>query len=141
MPDSNDGFSLAHPCGLHIRKDLLEPDVRVVRGVTSRDHRNGYVWYYLPRAQIAGQDISMGLCFFRQQLAFIHLAVVNEPHGAGSGDWSQLKEQARAEATGRWLADVGYPAGTYPWGVVHAGIDAKTGDGSGGVRFLLDTEA
>jgi hypothetical protein len=139
MAGNTAGFSLIHPCGLHIHKDVREQEVGVAPGVTTRDHRNGYVWYYLPRAQIADQAIWMGLCFFKHRLEFIHIGVVDAPDQSGWDAWSQLKEEARADAVGRWLAQLGYPVGSYSWGVVHAGIDPKTGDGSGIVRFVQDT--
>src|SRR5262245_7280044 len=104
MPNRSKEFSIAHPSGLHIQKDLREEEARVVDGVTTRDHRNGYAWYYLPRAQIAGQEISMGLCFFHQQLDFISLAVVMESDNSTFADWSPEKERARVDATSRWFA-------------------------------------
>ena len=132
-------FSVAHPCGLQIHRGVPEPDVRVVRGVTTRDHGNGYVWYYLPRAEISGQVIGMGLCYFKHRLEFINVGVVDEVEEPGWSKWDPVREQARADAVGRWFADVGYPVGAYPWGSVHAGVDPKTGDGSGTVRYILGT--
>jgi hypothetical protein len=128
-------FVLDHPSGLRIQKDLRESDVRDVPGVTTRDHRNGYVWYYLPQAPIAGQEIWMGLCFFGHRLDLIHLSVISELYGISFGDWSGEKERARVVAIRKWFADVGYPVGTYSWGVVGAETVMKTGDGSGIVRF------
>ena len=130
------GFSVAHPSGLRIHQGIREPDVRAVPGVTTRDHRNGYVWYYLPNAEIAGRVIWMGLCFFKHELEFIHLGVADKPEQSGFAHWSQEREQARADAVAQWLMDVGYPVGTYSWGVVHAGVDPRNGDGGGAVRFI-----
>ena len=129
-------FTLRHPCGILIRQGLRESDVAAIPGVSARDMRTGYVWYDLSRAEIAGQMIAMSICFFKGELAFLSVAVVDDKlYGASWSDWSAAKEQARAEATGRWFADVGYSAGTYGWGTVYAGTDPKTGDGGGGIQF------
>lgn len=103
------------------------------------DMRTGYVWYRLPQAQIAGQTVTMSLCFFDLQLDRISLAVLDDQlFGSSWDDWSAPKEHARAAATMRWLSDVGYPVGKYSWGTVYAGTDPKTGDGGGG--FTLTAE-
>lgn len=136
MDDQPGAFALAHPCGLVIRTGLRESEVSAIRGALRRDMKTGYVWYVLPEAEIAGQMIAMSICFFRGELHSLSVAVVDERlYGKSWGDWSAEKERARADATGRWLADVGYAAGTYEWGVVWAETDIKTGDGGGGVRF------
>ncbi|MEP6779964.1 MAG: hypothetical protein ABJC26_08750 [Gemmatimonadaceae bacterium] len=129
-------LSLIHPCGLHIGKDLPELEVQAIDGVQVRDMRTGFVWYRLPEAQIAGQRITMSLCFFERRLDRISLAVLDDKlFGSSWDDWSASKEHARASATMRWLADVGYAVGTYSWGAVYAGTDPKTGDGSGGITL------
>jgi hypothetical protein len=132
----SDGFVLDHPVGLRIQKDLLVSDARAIDGVTTRDHRNGYVWYYLPTAEIAGQMISMGLCFFEGRLEFISVSAVTEPDASPWATWDRAREEMRVEATRRWFADIGFPIGTYRWGVIDAALDPKTGDGSGAVRFV-----
>jgi hypothetical protein len=129
-------FELPHPSGLLIRYGLPEADVGAIPGVRRRDMRNGYVWYDLPRAEIAGQMVAISICFFNGTLNSLSLAVEDEKlYGASWGDWSAEKERARVEAIRRWFADVGYPVGAYGWGIVYAETDMKTGDGCGGVRF------
>ena len=136
MADNSLRFALRHPCGLLIEQGLRESEVGATPGVRARDMRTGYVWYDLPRAEIAGQMVAMSICFYKEKLNALSIAVLDDTlYGSSWGDWSAAKEQARAEATGRWLADVGFPVGTYAWGIVYAGTDAKTGDGGGGVRF------
>jgi len=128
-------FVLEHPCGLRIERNLHESEVQQVDGVSAREMGTGYVWYRLPKAEIAGRSIAMSLCFFEQRLDTLSLADADPEFGASWDDWSEAKESARAEATKRWLEAVGYPVGDYDWGVVWAGTDPKTGDGGGGVRF------
>ncbi len=129
-------LSIIHPCGLHIEKSLPELDVQSIEGVQPRDMRTGYVWYKLPQADIAGQAIAMSLCFFAQQLDRITVAVIDDKlYGSSWDDSSPEKEHARAAATQRWLADVGYAVGKYSWGSVYAGTDPQTGDGSGGITL------
>jgi hypothetical protein len=136
MSDEQVGFVLRHPCGLRIAQDLPEAEVRSIDGVLTRDMRTGYIWYDLPESEIAGQVVGMSLCFFEGKLWHLNVAVVNEELFGGSwADWTEQKERDRAEATRRWFADVGYAVGTYPWGIVYADTDMKTGDGGGGIRF------
>ena len=136
MTDQPSEFTLSHPSGLRIQKGLRESDVRATPGIRMRDMRNGYVWYYLPSAEIAGQSVAIGICFFKGQLNSLTVEVVGGAFGGDPWkDWSLEKEQARVEATRRWLADVGYPVGTYRWGVVHAELDPKSGGGGGMIRF------
>jgi hypothetical protein len=119
-----------------IGERLREPEVGGIPGIRKRDMRTGHVWYDLPRAEIAGQTVAVSLCFVKEKLHWLTVGVVDDQrYGASWGDWSPAKERARAEATGRWLADLGYAVGTYPWGSVYAETDPKTGDGGGGVRF------
>jgi hypothetical protein len=136
MHSAEPGFLLTHPCGLRIESDLREVSASGLTGVEARDMGNGYVWYVLPHAQIAARTVAMSLCFFEGALEGLSVAVVEpELYGASWSDWSAEREAARARATARWLADVGYEVGRYAWGTVFAGIDPKTGDGSGGIRF------
>jgi hypothetical protein len=133
---AQDEFVLNHPCGLRIQKGLQQVEVRTVGAVRIRDMGNGYLWYDLPSADIAGQVVAISACFFKGDLVSLSFAVMNdELYGSSWADWSEPKERARAEATRRWLADVGYAVGKYAWGIVHTGTDPKTGDGGGGVRF------
>src|SRR5262245_40762544 len=111
-------FSLAHPSGLVISQSLRISEVSAIPGVKWRDMKTGYEWYYLPRAEIAGKTISMGICFFHGK--FVHLVVhliddklYPDPF---SGLATRETEAARVEAIAHWLADVGYPVGTYTWG-------------------------
>ena len=126
---------LAHPCGLRIEKGLLESEASAVDGVVVRDMKTGYVWYDLPEACIAGQQIVVGLCFFERALHSIVFAVSDQLYGTSWADWSESKERARAEATQKWLESVGYPVGEYRWGSVYAEFDPRGGSGSAGVRF------
>ena len=129
-------LDLMHPCGLHIAKGLSERGVNAIDGVQTRDMQTGYVWYNLPQGEIAGRVVAMSLCFFKQQLDRLSVAVIDEAlYGSSWDDWTAEKEEVRAVATGRWLADVGYVVGKYPWGTVHAGTDPKTGDGSGSIML------
>src|SRR5690349_23019393 len=112
MADNSLRFALRHPSGLLIEQGLRESEVGATPGVRARDMRTGYVWYDLPRAEIAGQMVAMSICFFREELNALSIAVLDDTlYGSSWGDWSAAKEQPRAEATGRWLADVGYPVG------------------------------
>lgn len=129
-------FALLHPCGLHIQKELPELSAKSVAGVRARDMRNGYVWYHLPQAEIAGQTVAMSLCFCRGALELLSVAVVDpKPEGRSWSDSSAEEEKACAAATAQWLAALGCPVGKYAWGAVFAEIDPKTGDARGGVRF------
>src|ERR1051325_10630510 len=136
MTKQDEVFKVHHPSGVLIEQGIRESDVRTIPGVRTRDMGNGYVWYYLPRAEISGEVVAIGVCFFKQACDFLTVAVMDsdqleDPYK----NWSAEREQARVEATRQWFANVGYPVGKYKWGIVFAEIDVKTGDGSGGVRF------
>lgn len=129
-------FRLQHPCGLLLEPQLDEQRVQTVDDVVVTDMGNGYVWYRLPKAEIAGQTIAMQICFQSHTLETLNVAVVDpDLYGSSWATWSAEKERARAKATRRWLAAIGYPVGDYPWGTVSAGTDPKTGDGSGIIRL------
>ena len=133
--DNDEGFSLKHPCGLRVERALHESSLSTRADVEARDMRNGYVWYRLPSAEIVGHQIAMSLCFYRGALESISIADEDLRYGASWDDWSEEKERARADATKRWFAALGYEVGSYPWGEVWTGFDAKSASGGGGVRF------
>ncbi len=60
-----------------------------------------------------------------------------ERYGHGWNDWSEAKERACATDTEKWLSNLGYKLGIFPWGEIWAGYDAKGGSGSAGVRYVL----
>ena len=136
MTKERSAFKVQHPSGLLIQQGIRESDVRAIPDVRTRDMGNGYVWYYLPRAEISGNVVAIGLCFFKQSMNFLTAVVVDDdPADNPWSNWSAEKERARLEATRQWFANVGYPVGEYKWGIVFAENDMKTGDASGGVRF------
>lgn len=130
-----EGFSLEHPCGLHIERGLRESTLSNRVDVEVRDMHTGYVWYDLPKAEITGHQIAISLCFCRGTLESISVADTDDSYGADWDDWSEEKEKARAEATKRWFSALGYSVGSYSWGEIWAEFDTKSASGGGGVRF------
>lgn len=135
MSKESASFVLQHPCGLRVESNLRQSEAMTVSAVVPRDMHTGYVWYDLPEAVISDQRILMSLCFFQQALDSIILSVVDEKFGTSWADWNESKQRARTEATRQWLATVGYPVGTYSWGIVWAEYDPRSGGGHGGIRF------
>jgi hypothetical protein len=133
---SEKGFLLEHPCGLNIRPELRESDLTGLSDLRRDDMLTGYVWYELPRGEIAGRSIATRLCFHEGALSAISLAILApELYGSGWSDWSEKKAKRLAQDTGKWLGELGFPVGEYSWGTVYAEYDPKGGSGGGGVRF------
>ena len=131
-------FALDHPCGLLIRRELDESAAEALVDVRKHDMRTGYVWYYLPKAVMRGERVAISVCFHQRRLDWVRVEFDNpERYGSPLGaDWSESKERLRAADTGRWLADAGWPVGTYSWGVVYAEYSLRDGYGDGGVKFV-----
>ncbi|MEO7456323.1 MAG: hypothetical protein ABIY52_08675 [Gemmatimonadaceae bacterium] len=129
-------FRLDHPCGLAIRRGLDESAAEALPDARRRDMLTGHVWYDLPQADIHGTRVAMSVCFVQRQLTLMQCAVADPAlYGASWDDWSEAKERLRAHATERWLADAGYPVGTYSWGEVWARYHDRDASGGGGITF------
>jgi hypothetical protein len=131
-------FTLDHPCGIRISRKLLESDVNALKGVAKKDMGTGYIWYSLPVSDVGSDNISTSLCFHRGMLDSVIFAVSDPSLGNSWADWSEAKERERAKRTERWLFALGYSVGTYEWGEIWAGFDAKGGSGGGGIRYKGD---
>ena len=77
----------------------------------------------------------MNLCFRLGLLDSISIAASDAELGSSWSDWSEEKERTRAERTAAWLAAQGYVSGTFTWGEIWAGYDAKAGSGSAVIRY------
>jgi hypothetical protein len=134
-------FTFDHPCGLRISRNLCESDVASLDGVSRRDMRTGYVWYSMPGVAVGSHKVTMSLCFRSGLLDSVSIAVGDADLGSSWSDWTEEKERTRAKRTEDWLAAQGYATGTYSWGDVWAGYDAKGGSGSAGIRYNSEQAA
>lgn len=133
----NKEFVLEHPCGIIISRLLSEAEVQGLDGVKKNDMQTGYVWYSLPLAAINRSTVAISLCFHHGVLDSLNMARVDPAlHGESWSDWTEEKERLRARHTEDWLHKIGYTPGTYAWGEVWAGYDAKGGNGHAGVRYF-----
>jgi hypothetical protein len=119
---------------------MRESEVRAVHGVQTVIMREEYAAYDLPRAEIAGRQVVIGLGFAKGDLAFFSVRLELESDNPAAPPWegsSSEKDQIRLEAVRQWLGAVGYPVGTYRWGVVYAQSGFKWEGAEGGVRFNM----
>ena len=129
-------FELHHPLGVRIASTLTVPDLlSVVPAVVPTDMRNGWEWYPLPPFPDGEALVAISLGFNSGKLELITIADVNVKFGASWSDWSEEKERLRASSIGSWLKHRGISAGTYQWGSIWVGYNAKDNFGSAAVRF------
>jgi len=131
-------FTFDHPSGLRISRGLREVDVASLDEVARRDMGTGYVWYFIPNVNSESESILMSLCFRAGLLDSVSIAVSDKAQGS---DWSEASERTRADRTEAWLATQGYQSGTYSWGEIWAGYDAKGGSGSAVIRYNSEQAA
>lgn len=128
-------FSLEHPAGIHVSRDLPEAEVRDIPDVRRRDMGTGYVWYDLPSFRQGSEEIWVSLCYFKSALLSISVGMESPALPGSLHELSGTRELRRAEMIASWLDSKGWKLGRYPWGEVWAYRDPKTGDGCGGVHF------
>ena len=131
-------FELLHPVGLRISRSLTEDALLSFfrQGQLERtDMQTGWVWYRLPTFAEFDLVIGVSLGFNSGALEQISLSDTHPKYGTNWSSWSEERELVRAEQIGSWLADQGFAAGTYPWGSIWAGYDAKGGFGHAVVRY------
>ena len=132
-------FELSYPNGPHIHRGLTEAALKEFVGrieLKVRDVGTGWVWYRLPTFLDGELGIGIELGFNQgdlRELTLFH----DDPatYGKDWNDWSEKKEQLRAETTRSWLYAKGFPTGHHSWGEVWSYYDAKSGFGAGGVRY------
>ena len=131
-------FELEIKDGVVISSDLKEKDLQLLEGIEKRDMGNGYVWHSFSSSVSGSGHMAVQLCFLNGTLDSVHCALIDpDKYGKDWNDWSEEKENQRAKDTEKWLRDIGYPVGNYPWGNIWAGFDAKGGTGSAIIRFAL----
>ncbi|MFB0725014.1 hypothetical protein ACEU6F_04970 [Aeromonas salmonicida] len=132
-------FELKYPSGPYIHRGLREAELETflnVLDIKVRDVGTGWIWYRLPTFADGEIGIGIELGFNHgnlQELILFH----DDPaiYGTGWSDWSETKEKLRAESTLCWLQDRGFDTGQHYWGEVWSYYDAKSGFGSGRVRY------
>lgn len=131
-------FELRHPASLSIGRGLAEAAVLAAfpgQDLQREDMGTGWVWISLPRFQDGEVLVAISLGFNRGRLELISLTDADPRFGKSWDDWSEAQERLRGESIGRWLAGRGYPSGSYPWGTVWSGYDAKGGFGTASIRY------
>ncbi|MBD8874653.1 hypothetical protein [Rhodanobacter sp. DHB23] len=131
-------FELLHPVGLRIARALTEDALLSSfqhEQLTSTDMHTGWVWYRLPAFAESNLVIGVSLGFNSGVLEQVSLSDTHPKYGTNWNTWSEERELARAEQIGSWLAGNGFAPGTYPWGSIWAGYDAKSGFGHAVVRY------
>ena len=128
----NTPFSFHHASGLEITSGLKRTDAASVIGSALRDMKTGYVWIDLPESTLAGWQVRSSVCFFGEDVHSITIAISDtERYGGGWDEWSEEKENLRAEDTNQLLLSLGYPNGSFDWVDVWTGFDRKGGSGHG----------
>jgi hypothetical protein len=131
-------FELWHPAGIRISRDLKEVELTsALPGVeaSKTDMRTGWIWYRLPPFTDGEVVVAMSLGFNSGLLERVTLTNADVTFGGSWNEWSEEKERLRAASIGAWLRSKGFAAGTYSWGSVWAGFDAKGGSGSASVEY------
>ncbi|MFD1700084.1 hypothetical protein ACFSB1_12160 [Halopseudomonas phragmitis] len=131
-------FELNYPGGPYIHRGLKEQELREFLGrldINVRDVGTGWVWYRLPTFFDGELGIGIELGFSQGNLRELTLFHDDPVYGKSWNDWSEEKEQLRAETTRSWLQAKGFQTGNHSWGEVWSYYDAKSGFGSGGVRY------
>lgn len=135
MPDE---FELRHPTGVLVCRALTEAAVAGAfagEELQREDMGTGWVWISLPRFQDGQVLVAISLGFNQGRLELISLTDADSRYGKSWDDWSEQQERLRGESIGCWLAGKGYPAGSYPWGTVWSGYDAKGAFGTASIRY------
>jgi hypothetical protein len=125
-------FDLNHPSGVQLSRALTEDALLASLpspASSRRDMLTGCVWYQLPTLQDGEYVMGVALGFNRGSLEIIHIADANPKFGVDWNEWSEKKEQLRANNTESWLMSRGIVVGLHSWGSVWAGFDAKGGHG------------
>lgn len=126
-----DGVRLGH----REHKAMVEAQVKdLVDG--SRDHGNGYEWLHLHGLTLGGRPTGLSLGFqngLLEQASWSVQMADREPEGS----WpSRDAIDAEIEFVRRTLADEwGIRAGSFPWGEVRNGFDAKGFQAASGLRY------
>ena len=129
-------FSLRHPCGLHITRDLPESEVTAVRGARVDQMGNGFAWHHLPVSPIGGGELGAALCYHLGKLVSISVRVGDSSIAeCGWEDWSQANERACVKRTEKWLRALGYRPGNQRWYEIRVGYDIGSGSGGGVIRY------
>lgn len=129
-------FELKLSNGIRISSSLKESDVLAIADADFQSYGNGYVMYSLPPIEFDDVDLIFGLTFLKAEQKYISLSLSNpELYGKGWSGFSETKEKLRAKHTGEWLLKNGYNAGTFSWGSIWVGFDAKAGTGQAIVRY------
>lgn len=131
-------FELLHPLGLRISRSLTEAALlsSFQHGQLKRtDMHTGWVWYRLPTFAESELLIVISLGFNSGVLEHVSLSDTHPRYGTSWNDWSEEKELLRARQIGSWLTGKGFASGTYSWGVIWAGYDAKGGFGHAAVQY------
>ena len=131
-------FVLNHPSGLRISRELLEAafiDSTAGRNARVLDMRTGWKWYQLPVLSDGDMTVGISLGFESGRLRQVTLGDASTELGSSWDDWSEAKEQLKADRIRDWLAVMGLAPGIYHWGEVWAGFDPKGGFGGATIRY------
>lgn len=133
-------FELLHPLGLRISRSLTEATLLSAiqpEQLKRTDMHTGWVWYRLPTFVESDLVIGISLGFNSGVLEHVSLSDTRPEYGTSWNDWSEEKELLRAKKIGSWLAGQGFSSGTYSWGVIWVGYDAKGGFGHAVVQYAV----
>jgi hypothetical protein len=131
-------FELLHPVGLRVSRSLTEADLLSSfqhEQLKRTDMHTGWVWYRLPTFTESDLVIGISLGFNSGALEQVSLSDTHPKYGTSWNAWSEEQELLRAKQIGSWLAGSGFAPGTYSWGTIWAGYDAKGGFGHAVVRY------
>jgi hypothetical protein len=123
--------------GFVISAELSESAVQAY-GQHSNTTSNGYVWYSLPVLKDGEFNIGISLCFFHHKLVHISLAALGAEFGSSWDDFTEEKEKARVKKTKQWLIKNDLKPGTYDWGTIDCGYDAKAASGSASIWLFCN---
>jgi hypothetical protein len=130
-------FQIQYPDGILIDASINESSVQTF-GSHSHTTDNNYSWYSLPPLKDVEFNIGISACFFHRKLVHISLAAISSEFGTSWDDFTEEKEKARAKKTRAWLKKVSLDTGTYSWGTVDCGYDAKAASGSASIWLFCN---
>ena len=121
--------------GIKVSPRLSAVAVSSKPGVVKNDMENGYICYSFSGIHLMGEEISISFCFLTSKLISLEIALSNKlKYGSSWDDFSEEKEQLRAEDTESWLRGSGI-INKCDWGSFAFGYDPKSASGAAVVRI------
>jgi len=136
-------FAFAHPSGICIgpglTEDALRSHVKENPGCGPEDMHTGWMWYTM--APVRDGDVGFRLGFEDGVLKMVEVFAMEKAGGEWSSDTEERRARDTARDTARWLERRGFCPGTFAWGSVWCGVDAKALCGKAVITYAAAARA